>query len=82
MVCFFRKFTGGKKGKEALEYVLENSKITKLGDLKELVAEGPDAILNSDDPFIYFMMSTKDLTKEYAAKVKDLVDVNLFILRN
>ena len=70
-----KKFTGGKKGKEALEYVLENSKITKLDDLKELVAEGPDAILNSDDPFIYFMMSTKDLTKEYAAKVKDLVDV-------
>ena len=29
-----KKFTGGKQGKEAVEYVLSNSKITNLEDVK------------------------------------------------
>lgn len=70
-----KKFTGGKTGNEAVKYILEHSKITKLDDLKELLAKGPDEVLNSDDPFIYFLMNTKDLTKKYSVKVKALTDV-------
>ena len=70
-----KKFTGGKKGAEAVKYILENSKITNLENLKELLAQGPDEVLNSDDPFIYFMMNSKELTKEYSKNVKKLTDV-------
>jgi hypothetical protein len=70
-----KKFTGGKKGEAAVKYILENSKITNLKDLKALIAKGPDAVLNSDDPFIYFMLNSKDKAEEYAQKIKELTDV-------
>ncbi|MFZ2324502.1 MAG: S46 family peptidase [Ignavibacteriaceae bacterium] len=70
-----KKFTGGKKGAEAVKYILENSKITNLESLKDLLAQEPDEVLNSDDPFIYFMMNSKELTKEYSKNVKKLTDV-------
>lgn len=70
-----KKFTGGKSGKEAAEYILENSEITNLEDVKDLLDEGPDAVLNSDDPFIYFMLNSKDRAKEYSTKVKQINDV-------
>jgi len=69
------KFTGGKQGKDAVDYVLQNSKLTNLKDMKSLLEEGPDAVLNSDDPFIYFMMNSKDLAKEYSKKVKELTNL-------
>ena len=37
-----------------------NSKITNLEDVKSLLEEGPDEVLKGDDPFIYFMMNSKD----------------------
>ncbi len=70
-----KKFTGGKQGKEAVEYVLSNSKITNLDDLKSLLEDGPDEVLKGDDPFIYFMMNSKDRAEEYAKKVKELASV-------
>ena len=70
-----KNFTGGKKGKEALEYVLSNSKLTNLEDVKSLLEEGPDEILKGDDPLIYFMMNSKDRSDEYSKKVKELTSV-------
>lgn len=70
-----KNFTGGKKGSDAVKYILDNSKITNLKDLKSLLTEGPNAVLNSNDPFINFMMNTKDKAKEYAQKVKEINDI-------
>jgi len=70
-----KKFTGGKQGKEAVEYVLSNSKVTNLEDVKDLLEDGPDEVLKGADPFIYFMMNSKDRATEYSKKVKDLVEV-------
>jgi hypothetical protein len=70
-----KKFTGGKKGSEAVEYVLSNSKVTSLKDVKDLLEDGPDAVLSGDDPFIYFMMNSKDRADEYSKKVNELVEV-------
>ncbi|MBE0551208.1 MAG: S46 family peptidase [Ignavibacterium sp.] len=70
-----KKFTSGKQGEEAVEYILSNSKVTNLEDVKELLEEGPDEVLKGDDPFIYFMMNSKDLAAEYSKKVNDLVEV-------
>lgn len=70
-----KRFTGGKEGKEAVEYVLKNSSITNLDDVKDLLADGPDEVLKGEDPFIYFMLNSKDRAKEYSKKVNELVDV-------
>ena len=70
-----RKFTGGKKGAEALKYVLDHSQITNLENIKALIAKGPDAVLNSDDPFIYFVLNSKDLSDKYSKKAKELNEV-------
>jgi hypothetical protein len=70
-----KKFTGGKKGADAVKYVLDNSKITNLEDVKALLAKDPDEVLNSDDPFIYFMLNSKDRADEYSKKVKELTSI-------
>ena len=70
-----KKFTGGKQGKEAVEYVLSNSKITNLEDVKDLLEDGADEVLKGDDPFIYFMMNSKDRAAEYSKKVNEIVEV-------
>lgn len=69
-----QKFTGGKKGKEAVEYVLENSKITNLDDVKDLLKDGADEVLKGEDPFIYFMMNSKDRAKDYSKKIKQITE--------
>jgi len=70
-----KKFTGGKQGKEAVEYVLSNSKVTNIEDVKDLLEEGPDEVLKGDDPFIYFMMNSTDRAAEYSKKDNKLVEV-------
>ena len=70
-----QKMTGGKTGDEAVDYILSNSSLTNADDMKELVAEGPDAILSGTDPFIYFILTTKEASEELNAKVDELTDL-------
>lgn len=67
-----KKFTGGKKGNDAVDYILSKSKITKLDDIKALVKSGADAIFNSDDPFIYFMLNTKEEQKALQKRIREI----------
>lgn len=67
-----KKFTGGKKGDEAVEYVLSKSRLTTLDDIKALVNGGSNAILNSDDPFLYFMLSTKEDQKKFQKEIREI----------
>ena len=67
-----KKFTGGKHGDEAVDYILSKSKVTNLEDIKNLVKAGPDAIVNSDDPFIYFMLNTKEDQKKLAGQIREI----------
>ncbi len=53
------KITGGNTGNAAVNYMLGNTVLTNAGKLKALVKEGPDAILSSSDPFIYFLVNTE-----------------------
>ncbi len=69
-----KKLFGDNKGKEAAEFILGNSVIDDVDDMIDLAKEGADAIMNSDDPFIYFIKETQDkipgfqkLTKEIAS---------------
>jgi hypothetical protein len=69
-----KKFTGGKLGKEAVDYVLYNSKVTTLEDVKDLLEDGAAEVLNGDDPFIYFMMNSKDRTQDYSKRIKQITE--------
>ncbi len=72
-----KKMTGGKIGDEAVEYVLSNSSLTNLGDIKDLVEEGADAILSGDDPFIYFVLNANprsELLNNKMDKIAELED--------
>jgi len=55
-----QKMLDGKTGEEAVDYLLTKTKLTSKEKVIALAEEGPDAILNLDDPFIYFVMHTKD----------------------
>ncbi|NNG27869.1 MAG: S46 family peptidase, partial [Ignavibacteriaceae bacterium] len=54
------KMLDGKTGEEAVDYLLSKTKLTSKEKVIALAEEGPDAILNLDDPFIYFEIHTKD----------------------
>ncbi len=66
------KMTAGKTGEDAVNYMLSNSYLTSTDKLKELISQGPDAILNSNDPFIYFMVHTDARKTELQNKIKEL----------
>lgn len=70
-----KNFTGGKSGKEALDYILSKSKITSAEKIKELVKKGPEAILNSDDPFIQFELNSKETVATVQKRNKELLDL-------
>jgi hypothetical protein len=55
-----QKMLEGRTGQDAVDYLLSVSKITSKEDVITLTNDGADVILNSDDPFIYFIMHTKD----------------------
>lgn len=67
-----KKFTGGNKGSEAVEYILTNSSLTNVDDIKTLVNKGPDAILSGRDPFIYFVLTAKPRSKELDDKMDEI----------
>lgn len=69
-----QEFTQGKTGDEAVESVLERSSLTSTEDIKELASKGPDGILNSDDPFIQFILNTDEISAEYDERINELVD--------
>ena len=67
----------GKNGIEAVEYLLANSKIKTKAEVVELAKEGADAIYNSDDPFIFFIMQTKDSLNELQKKNRVLEESDI-----
>ena len=54
-----QQVTDGKPPKQAAEDMIKNSFLTSEEKIKELISKGPDAILNSNDPFIYFIVNTE-----------------------
>jgi hypothetical protein len=66
------KILNGKKGQAAVDYILSNSIILTKDDVIALANAGADAIINSNDPFIYFVLHTKDKLKKMREKTKTL----------
>ncbi len=67
-----KKMFNGLVGKAAADFALKNSALTSKESLLEFAKKDPDAILKSDDPFIFYVVSTQDKAKEYAAKIKEI----------
>jgi hypothetical protein len=59
-----KEVTGGRKGMDAVNYLLNNSELTSREKVIALAKKGPDAILNSKDPFIRFIMGSEDRRQE------------------
>lgn len=67
-----KKLWNGKTGDEAAEIVLKNSILTSKEKVDELLKKSPDEILNSSDPFIYFLQNTQNKRKELLEKAAEL----------
>lgn len=67
-----------RKGQKAVDHLLSESKLTSKEKVIALANEGADAILNSDDPFIYFVMHTKDVLERMREETSALRDKDAF----
>jgi hypothetical protein len=69
-----KKMFGGKKGKDAAEFAVGNSILGDRGDAIDLMKEGADAIMNSNDPFITFAKEADKMLPELQAKAKEIAN--------
>ena len=67
-----QKITDGKSGLEAVDYMLKNTVLNDQSKLNDLIKKGPDAIMNSNDPFIYFVLRTQDKVDSLKKEVRKL----------
>jgi len=67
-----KKLSGGFTGKDAIKYIKTKSVIVDKERTLQLVKAGPDGVLNSDDPFIYYIVNTQDKSKDFSAKGKEI----------
>ena len=67
-----QKITDGNTGNNAVNYMINNSVLNNLDKLKALIKEGPDAILNSNDPFIYFIVHTEATKADLQNKISEI----------
>ena len=67
-----KKMFNGLGGNAAADYALKNSSVTSKENIIELAKKDPEAILNSNDPFIYYVVNTQEKVKEFAAKTKEI----------
>jgi len=70
----YTKMTDGKSGVDAMNYILEQSSITDSAKVADLINDGPDDILTSDDPFIHFIVHSKLKNDELSDKIKKITD--------
>ena len=67
-----KKIFNGLGGNAAADYALKNSSLTSKEKVVELAKKDPEAILNSNDPFIYYVVNTQEKVKEFATKTKEI----------
>lgn len=71
---FVKKLCGNLHGKQAAEMLLKKSVLGSKEKADEFLKRDPDEILNSDDPFIYFVKNTKSEIGKLAKKAKEIRD--------
>ncbi|MFO7446467.1 MAG: S46 family peptidase [Ignavibacteriaceae bacterium] len=61
-------FLQGRRGNDAVKYLLSNSVITTREDVAGLLVQSPEQILNSNDPFINFVLKIRQRNNELKTK--------------
>jgi len=69
--------TDGKTGNEAITNLLAKSKLATKENVIALAKSGAEAILNSDDPFINFVLSSRERLAQMENKNKELEDADV-----
>lgn len=69
-----KELLDGKSTKQAAGELLKKSSLTSTEKLLELVNGGYEAILNSNDPFIYYVLNTQDELKKMQDEDKARAD--------
>jgi hypothetical protein len=55
-----KKMTGNKRGYEAADHIISNSSLRSKEEFLKFAKASPEEILNSDDPFVYFVVNTQE----------------------
>jgi hypothetical protein len=66
------KLFDGRSGNEAAEYLIGKSELKTKAQLEALIKKGPDAVLGSNDPLIYFILKTNDRFNEITKLEKEI----------
>lgn len=69
---FYKKLYGNYSGIAAAEFALSNSEIKTKADAVILAKKGAEAIYNSTDPFVYFLVSSADRYAELQELSKEI----------
>jgi hypothetical protein len=67
------RVTGGYKDYTAADYMINNSILLDSVKLNSLIRQGADAILNSSDPFVYFIVHTDKRRIDLQNKIDKIV---------
>lgn len=76
---FAQRLFNNNRGEEAVDYVLSNSFLQSRDKFLELEIMSYEEIKNANDPFIYFIQSTKDELEELKKRNKELDDALLLL---
>jgi len=66
------KIFGGKENDELALFVFENSLLTSKEKVEILLTKSPKEILESTDPFIYFLINTQQNLKNIRGKISEI----------
>lgn len=69
-----KKLYGDKRGEELAGYLISKSSLTTKESLLEFAKKSPEEILSSDDPFIQFILTTRDKYKKLQEENKELTN--------
>ncbi|QQS36764.1 MAG: S46 family peptidase [Ignavibacteriales bacterium] len=67
-----QKLFGGKEGDDAVKHILSLAKIKTRNEVIALANKGSDAILSSDDPFIYFNLKNNERYTQLQGIIKEI----------
>lgn len=65
---------GDKSSEQAANEMIKKSVFSSSEKLLELTEKGADAVLNSDDPFIFYVLNTQDQLKKMQSENKTRID--------
>ncbi|MDR3609800.1 MAG: S46 family peptidase [Ignavibacteriaceae bacterium] len=70
---YVKYLTDGKDPEQAADYILSRSILTDETKIKDLIKEGTDAVYNSDDPFITYILKTEKRQRALQRELNEMM---------